>query len=342
MAKMESVEYFSRQIAIPEFGLEGLKQLQSKCVGIAGVGGVGSSAAYYLAKSGIGKLLLVDQDIVESSNLQRVHMVTNDDIYNPKAEVIAKNIQSMSMSTSAKPIIETITDRNVDQLFGECDLIFDGLDNFRTRYVLNRFCARNHAPYLFVSAVSQQAHLALLDPSRGPCLDCFMPGVKDGLENSCEVLGVSPAITGVAGALGATMALRRLLGKSMTLSNALFTIDLEGPDFLRSQIQKRESCKTCMSPTKDCSEVFPMITALCGERTANIMPLKARKHDLSGISKKIASANILLNSESVLVFRHGPHTVSVFPNGRLLIGDVDDDPQASRIATEVWDIIDDS
>ena len=342
MAQMESAEYFSRQIAIPEFGLEGLKQLQSKCVGIAGVGGVGSSAAYYLAKSGIGKLVLIDQDIVESSNLQRVHMVTNDDLYHPKAEVIAKNIQSMCKSTSAKPIIDTITERNVDQLFGESDLIFDGLDNFRTRYVLNRFCARSHTPYLFVSVVSQQAHLALLDPSEGPCLDCFMPGVNDGVENSCEVLGVSPAITGVAGAFGATIALRHLLGKPMTSPDALFTIDLEGPDFFRGQIQKREGCKTCMSPTNEGAKVSPIVTSLCGERTANIMPPDFRKHDLYGISRKIAAPNILLNSESVLVFRHGPHTVSVFPNGRLLIGEVDDEPQASRIATEVWGMIEDN
>ena len=336
------MEYFARQIAIPEFGRDGLKQLQSKCVGIAGVGGVGSSAAYYLSKSGIGRLLLVDQDIVDSSNLQRIHMVAKDDLYHPKAEVIARNIQSTSNSTIAKPVIDTITDRNVDQLFEESDLILDGLDNFRTRYIINKFCARSHTPYLFVSAVSQQAHLALLDPWEGPCLECFMPGVRDGVVNSCEVLGVSPTITGVAGALGATMTLKRLLGKNTRLSNSLLTVDLEGPDFLRSQIQKREACKACRSPTKEEPPISPMITSLCGERTANIVPSDNKEHDLSTISRKVSSESILLNSDSVLVFRHHPHIVSVFRNGRLLITEVDGESQASRIATEVWDMLEDN
>jgi molybdopterin-synthase adenylyltransferase len=336
---MESTEYFARQIAIPEFGIEGLKQLQSKCVGIAGVGGVGSSAAYYLAKSGVGKLLLVDQDIVDSSNLQRVHLVADEDLYHPKAEVIARNVQNTSKSTSAKPVIDTITDRNVDQLLDESDLIFDGLDNFRTRYIVNRFAARNDTPYMFVSAISQQAHLALLEPSEGPCLECFMPGVKDGIENSCEVLGVSPTITGLAGALGATIAIKHLLGKSAAVSNYLFTVDLGGPDFLRSQIRKRAACGTCTSPAGDEVKISPTITSLCGERTANIMPLDDTEHDLSEISRKISPASILLSSDSVLVFRHGPHIVSMFPNGRLLIGEVNEEIQASRIATEVRDLI---
>ncbi|HEX4921963.1 MAG TPA: ThiF family adenylyltransferase, partial [Candidatus Bathyarchaeia archaeon] len=129
---MESTQYFARQVAVPEFGVEGLRQLQSKCVGIAGVGGVGSSAAYYLAKSGIGKLLLIDQDIVDSSNLQRVHMVSDHDLYHPKAEAVARNLRNDGIAASTKATVDTITDRNVDQLFGEADLVFDGLDNFRT------------------------------------------------------------------------------------------------------------------------------------------------------------------------------------------------------------------
>ena len=342
MSRMESAQYFARQVAIPEFGVEGIRQLQSKCVGIAGVGGVGSSAAYYLAKSGIGKLLLVDQDIVESSNLQRVHMVSDHDLYHPKAEAIATSLKKNCIPTSTKATIDTITDRNVDQLFDEADLVLDGLDNFRTRYILNRFSARSHTPYMFVSAVAQQAHIALLEPPEGPCLECFMPGVKDRTENSCEILGVTPTITGLAGAIGAAISIKRLLGQPTELSHHILTVDLDGPDFVRSQIQKRSTCTTCTKHTLDEPTVSPVVTFLCGERTANIMPLETRQFDLTTISGRISPPNILLNSDSVLVFRHGPHTISLFPNGRLLIGEVDEEAQASRIAGEIWEMISNS
>ena len=336
---MQSTQYFARQVAIPEFGVEGLRQLQSKCVGIAGVGGVGSAAAYYLAKSGIGKLLLVDQDIVDPSNLQRVHMLSDRDLYHPKAEAIASNLQNDCKATSTKATVDTITDRNVDRLLGEADLMFDGLDNFRTRYVLNRFAARSHTPYMFVSAVSQQAHIALLEPPERPCLECFMPGVKDRTENSCEILGVTPTITGLAGAIGAAISIKHLLGKPTELSDHILTVDLDGPDFVRSRIQKRSTCTTCTEPALDEPMVSRIVTSLCGERTANIMPPENGQLQLTGIARKISPPNILLNSDSVLVFRHGPHTVSVFPNGRLLIGEVDEEAQASRIAEEVWEMI---
>jgi len=192
---------------------------------------------------------------------------------------------------------------------------------------------------MFVSAVSQQAHLALLDPSVGPCLDCFMPKVKDRTGNSCEVLGVSPTITGLAGALGASIAIRHLLGKATDNSHYLLTVDLEGPEFLRNKIMKRSTCLTCGDFQQEEPSMSPTITSLCGERTANVVPIDNRDYDLSGISRKLSPTDILLNSKFVLVFRYGAHNVSVFPSGRLLISEIDEEAQASQIASEVWDMI---
>lgn len=335
----ESTEFFARQVAIPEIGKEGLTRLQSTCVGIAGVGGTGSAAAYYLAKSGIGKLLLVDQDIVEPSNLQRIHTASDADLYRPKAEVVARNISNASKWTSAMPVIETITSRNVDQIFGDAHLVIDGLDNFRTRYVLNRFSVRTRTPYLFVSAVSQQAHISLLNPPRTPCLECIMPDVNDRVENSCEVLGVSPTITGLAGAIGAATCVRFLLGGYARTLDQLLTVDLAEPEFLYTKTTKRADCLACLNRLEPDSFPSPTVTLLCGERTANILPSAEMDYQLSKVSARLPKEEILLTTDSVLVFQHGIHTTSLFRNGRLLIGNIDEEAQARHVAQEVRQII---
>jgi molybdopterin/thiamine biosynthesis adenylyltransferase len=335
----ESTEFFAREAAIPEIGKHGLSKLQSACVGIAGVGGVGSAAAYYLSKSGIGNFILVDQDIIEPSNLQRIHMASGADLYHPKAEVLARNISSANRWTSAEPVTETITDRNVDEIFRDADLVIDGLDNFRTRYVLNRHAVRTAKPYLFVSAVSQQAHLSLLDPPRTPCLECIMPDVKDRVENSCEILGVSPAITGIAGAIGASATLQFLLGTPTRILDHLLTIDLNGPEFLYTKTTKLANCQTCVNHLAHDRVPSPAVTSLCGERTANVLPTIAVEYQLPKISARLPAETILLRTDSIIVFRHGIHTISLFRNGRLLIGNVDEETQAGRIAQEVRQLV---
>src|SRR2546426_7703420 len=191
---IKSEDYFSRQVAIPSIGREGLHKLQSLSVAIVGVGGVGSSAAHYLAKSGMGGLRLIDQDIVESTNLARLYSATTEDLFHPKVEVIADGLSELGEWCQIEPIIETVTDRNVDDLLGEVDLIFDGLDNFRSRYILNKYSVRRGIPYLFTSAVADQAHLALFNPPRTACLECTMPHIEDRFEDSCETLVGSPSI----------------------------------------------------------------------------------------------------------------------------------------------------
>src|SRR6266852_5146361 len=222
---MRSLDYFSREILIPGIGPAGLQKLQESSVAIIGVGGVGSAAAYYLARSGVGRLKLIDQDIVDSTNLARLHSATSEDLFHPKVEVLADRLSEPGKWCEIEPIIETLTDRNADGLLRDVDLIFDGLDNFRTRYILNKSAVMSGTPYLFTSAVGDQAHLAMLNPPRTACLECVMPHVADRFEDSCETLGVSPSIIGLTGALGTGVALRFLLAHDSDWNDHLVTVD---------------------------------------------------------------------------------------------------------------------
>src|SRR2546425_317223 len=124
--------------AAPEIGKAGLQKLQSAKVTVVGVGGVGSSISYYLAQSGIGRLRLIDQDIVEPSNLHRLQGLDRSDLYHPKAEALAASLQRLVPFSHFEAVVDTLRSANVRELLGESDVIVDGLDNFRTRFILNR------------------------------------------------------------------------------------------------------------------------------------------------------------------------------------------------------------
>jgi len=332
---MQSLDYFSREISIPGIGPAGFQKLQESSVAIVGVGGVGSAAAYYLARSGVGHLKLIDQDIVETTNLQRLHSASMNDLYHPKAEVIADRLSEQATSCKIEPVIETVSDRNARALLRDVDLIFDGLDNFRTRYILNQFAVLSETPYLFASAIADQAHIALLNPPKTACLECIMPRVADRFADSCETLGVSPSITGLTGALGTGVALRFLLGNPNRWSDKLVTVDMAGPEFPLTRLARRHDCEGCGNSNVDRSGSDRLVTFLCGEHTANVLPVSDLTIELSKVGNNIASDKILLSSVSVLVYRHREFTVSLFRNGRFLIGGVENETQAAKMAREI-------
>ncbi len=334
---VQAREYFERQTAIPYIGTGGLEKLQSSSVAVVGVGGVGSAAAYYLSKSGIGHLRLVDQDILETSNLHRLHGAKLEDLYHPKAEVLARRLSELHPWCRNEPIVETLTQRNVAELLQGVELVLDGLDNFRTRYVLNRFAVRTGTPYLFASSIADQAHLALFNPPETPCLECVMPGVYDRSDESCEVLGVSPSVIGLAGSTAAGVAVRFLLGLSTRLAGELMNVDMAGPDVFFTKLLKRDRCNCCNDPGGRAGESDGVVTLLCGESTANVLPDCETDLDLSTISLRIAPENLLVGTNSVVVYRKGLFTISLFRNGRLLIGGVNREEEAHRVAREVWD-----
>src|SRR5437667_8357491 len=122
----ESSEFYARQVVLPGVGLEGLAKLRAATIAVAGVGGVGSSAAYYLARSGVGRIRLVDQDIVEPSNLPRVHGASQEDLFHSKAAVLSRRLSDFGNWLSVETVVETITDRNVASLFRRAAFTFEG------------------------------------------------------------------------------------------------------------------------------------------------------------------------------------------------------------------------
>ena len=331
----QMLSYFARQTAVPEIGQAGLEKLQLAKVAVVGTGGVGSAAAYFLASQGIGFLKLIDQDVVEESNLHRLIGVDNEDLHLPKAEALSRRLRSRQPWTRTKAVIETLRTENVTELLINADLILDGTDNLRARYALNRFATENHVPYLFTSAIANQGHISLFNPPSTPCLECMIPYAESESLDSCETVGVTATIVGLIGTLAASEAMKRLLALPTAILGQLLTVDLAGPDFLFTKIARRKDCPVCSrSPSKTIHHDSAIM--LCGDNVANVLPEHDIALDLQSLNTKIPKESVVATSESVFVYTKQVHRVSVFKTGRLLIGNVRTEEAARQVAREVW------
>ncbi len=333
--KIARSEFFARQAAIKEVGPEGVAKLQGARVTVVGVGGVGCAVATYLAKAGVGTLRLIDQDIVEPTNLQRLHGISERHLYLPKAEAVREAITALHPWVRVEAVVETLRHANAEELLVDTDIVVDGLDNFRTRYVLNRYCAVAKLPYLFTSSVAFQGHVGLFAPPETPCLECALPGVKDGPENSCELLGTSSSTVGIVGAIGGEEASKSLLGIKSKVRGAILTVDMMGPDFLLTRVVGRENCPGCRGERPKMLGEHT-VAMLCGSQTANVLPNVTRLIDLPAVAKRIKEEMILASADSVLVYRRGKHIVSLFQTGRVIVDGVRDQAEALQVAEMVW------
>jgi adenylyltransferase/sulfurtransferase len=235
-------------------------------------------------------------------------------------------------------IVETLRVGNSRELLDETDLIIDGTDNFPARSILNRFAIEKNIPHLFTSAIANQGHLSMFNPPATPCLECLMPMTGPAQVDTCETLGVTSTVVGLVGTLAAAEAAKRFLGLPSRILGHLLTIDLAGPDFVFTAIQKREKCGVCNgSPSEP---VRPdNVVMLCGDNVANVLPERDLTVDLESLNTKVPQGSVVASSDSVFVYTKQRHRVSVFKTGRLLIGNVHGEEEARQAASEVWNEI---
>ena len=328
------LSYFSRMTTVPDIGQVGLRKLQSANVAVVGAGGVGSSTSYYLAQSGIGHLKLIDQDIVEPSNLHRLQGLDRSDLYHPKAEALGESLHRRVSSSRFEAVVDTLRQSNAYELLSGSDIIVDGLDNFRARFIVNRHSVSTRTPYVFTSAIQNQGHIGVFRPPETACLECRFEGAQDGPQDSCETLGVTPIITGLVGALAASEVLKLVLSKPSSQLGKLLTIDALSSDFIPANILKRKSCRACGNAQSEAQPEAENLTVLCGAKTFNIVLRQLSNVDLARASSLIPQDSILTSTRSVLVYRRGEVTISVFKNGRVLVDGVESREEALRIAAE--------
>ncbi len=243
----DQVARYARHLILPEVGGAGQRKLLNSSVLLLGAGGLGSPAAMYLAAAGVGKVGIVDFDVVDASNLQRQLLHGHDDIGRPKADSAADTLRNLNPDVEVVPIKEHVNSENAMGIFAPYDVIIDGTDNFPTRYLANDAAHFLAKPLVHGSIFRFEGRLALFDSARGTgCYRCLFPEPPPpGSVQSCAEAGVFGVLPGIIGSMMAFETIKYLLdvGKPMIGRYLLF----EGEDmtFRELKLRQNKACPLC-------------------------------------------------------------------------------------------------
>lgn len=237
---------YSRHMLIPEVGLEGQQKLKNTSVLIVGTGGLGSPVALYLAAAGIGRIGLVDYDVVEESNLQRQVIHSTEWVGRPKVESARQRLLELNPFIKVDPYNVVLSAENADRISEGYDILVDGTDNFPTRYLLNDLAVLTGRPFVYGSIFRYEGQVSVFDARRGPCYRClFSEPPPPGSVPSCGEAGVFGVLPGTIGSIQATEVIKLALGSGEPLVGRLLLYDALEMSFQTIQLRKNPQCKIC-------------------------------------------------------------------------------------------------
>ena len=238
---------YSRHLLIPEVGEEGqLKLLDSKVL-LIGAGGLGSPASLYLAAAGVGRIGIVDADVVDESNLQRQIVHSTDSLGEPKVESAKRTIEALNTDVEVVAYKERLTSENIERILADgWDVIVDGADNFPTRYLVNDASIWHKIPVVHGSIYRFEGQVTVFKPYEGPCYRCLFPTPPPPeLAPSCAEGGVLGVLPGVIGSLQASEALKLALGIGEPLVGRLLLFDALAATFDEVKLRRDPDCPVC-------------------------------------------------------------------------------------------------
>jgi molybdopterin/thiamine biosynthesis adenylyltransferase len=238
------LERFSRQIILKDIGIIGQKKIISSKVLIIGAGGLGCSIAEFLARAGIGIIGIVDNDKVNLSNLHRQSLYQSNDIGKSKVMVVKNKIKLINSKTKVKTYRFRLNNINFLKIINNYDLIIDGSDNFKSKFLLNDFCFK-YKKFLITGAISKfDGHIFTFDfKKKIPCLRCFFQEseVSEDLLN-CEAEGVLGTVAGIVGTIQANEALKKILNIGKNLNSYILILDFLNLNFRKVKLKKLKNC----------------------------------------------------------------------------------------------------
>ncbi len=244
----EETRRYARQLLLPEVGVEGQRRLLDARVLVVGAGGLGSPAALYLAAAGVGTIGLVDDDVVELSNLQRQVLHATGRIGQSKVESGRVALEALNPGVRVVAHAERLEATNVERLLAAYDVIVDGSDRFETRYLVNDAAVGLRKPVVHASVYRWEGQVTTLLPFEGPCYRCLHPAPPpDELAPACDVAGVMGTLPGIAGTLQANEAIKLILGVGEPLVGRLLTFDAASVEFREIAVPRDPACPACGS-----------------------------------------------------------------------------------------------
>jgi adenylyltransferase/sulfurtransferase len=311
---------YSRQIRFAGIGSEGQQALARSTVAIAGCGALGSFQAGALARAGAGRLLLIDRDYVEWSNLQRQWLYTEEDAREarPKAAAAAAAIARINSTVHAEAVIADLSSANAEEILAAADIILDGTDNFETRYLLNDVAVKFGKPWIYGGAVGSYGIVMPVIPEKTACFRCVYPQAPGGVQPTCETAGVVNTVTSLVASLQVSLALRLLTGDSP--DGRITTVDVWSGALRNVPAAQRDpACACCVHhnfAALDSRNRAPV--SLCGRNAVQIHE-RRRPLDLAELRDRLAPLGDVRANEFALRFFLPDYEMTIFPDGRAIV-----------------------
>ena len=285
----KDIDRYSRQIMLEEIGYQGQLSLRSAKICVVGVGGLGNPITTRLVAMGIGKLRIIDRDVIELSNLHRQTMFDESDVGQIKVEVAAKKLKKLNPDVEIESLPISINDYTALDAIEGCDVVIDALDSVNARYALNKACVEKNIPFVTGAAVGMSGQAFTILPRKSACYFCMFPALDEDSMPTCSIEGVHPSILSIIGGIEVAEAVKIILGKTPSLSDKILHVDLENLDFVTTRTFRVAECSVCGSGKVESTPKQELIIEeLCGrnrgKRTFSITPTQKFEIDTDRIT----------------------------------------------------------
>jgi molybdopterin-synthase adenylyltransferase len=317
-------EKYSRQMLFSGIGPEGQERLLASRAAVVGCGAIGAAVANLLVRAGVGRLRIIDRDFVEPSNLQRQMLFDESDASQalPKAVAAERKLRSINSSVAVEGVVADLSPGNVEELLRGFDLLLDGTDNFETRFLLNDFAVKTARPWIYAAGVASYGLTMMIRPGVTPCLACLLEtaGGGQGLEETCDTIGVLGPIVNLIASLEVAEALKLLAGREQALHGRLISCDVWSGHLQSIRVARNPECRACAK--RDFryleGEAQPHIT-MCGRDSVQIHE-RSRILDLHALGLRLSSiVGDVRQNDFLLRFRVPPYEMAVFADGRAIL-----------------------
>jgi adenylyltransferase/sulfurtransferase len=317
-----ATDRYARQVRFPGLGANGQSALSASQVAIVGCGALGGLQAETLARAGAGSIVLIDRDFVETSNLQRQFLFSEQDAAEalPKAIAAERRLRHINSEIRIRGIVADLDSASIHELLEGADLILDATDNFETRFLINDFAVARNVPWIYGAAVGSYGLMMPILPGHTACLRCIYPDPPSGIQPTCETAGVLGSITTLIASLQAGEALKILSGHPELVRRTIVRADSWSGGIREVPAPAKDiACPACAQhqfPWLNGSRRAPI--SLCGRNAVQIHE-RARPLDLAALRQRLEGLGKVMANEFALRFFHDPFEMTVFPDGRAIV-----------------------
>ena len=338
----KELDRFSRQVMLEQIGYDGQLKLKNSTVCVVGVGGLGNPITSRLAAMGVGKLRVVDRDVIELSNLHRQTMFNEDDVGQVKVEVAAKKLKKINPEVEIEALPISINDYTALDVVEGWDVVVDALDSVNARYSLNKACVEKNIPFVTGAAVGVTGQVFTVLPKKTACYNCLFPTLDEDSMPTCSIEGVHPSILSVIGGLEVHEAVDVLIGKIPKSSEKFLSIDLENLEFSSVRMFKQEECSVCGSGKRDeVPKQELILEELCGRnmgsRTFSITPTYNVELNVDNVTSIAKDKGFLVENQGKLglSLRTNDLSVSFMKSGSAVVVGPKDESEAISLYKEL-------